>query len=295
MKLFSAFAVFLFALVSQASSETKTFYFDGTQDSVQLSLQAEETHTEYRYEQRRTICYRTEVFYETVCTGHPRPSCYTRPVTRTVAYACIQTIRIPYQVKDYDVEASVDLEIAALPGVLPGETFKVTLDGDRLSLTAMSSGRRNFVLLKKEEIASSISGSMKFLTASFRASVMDARPVLAALSISEIGIRNPVLNFNFGPIADREMLGFQLTVKKSPVVGGHTVLFDRELSATDISLMTEGGNTRAEVNVERLGVELINGRYSLTAKVFFKLQDSLLNRSQFERTEASRTLLFKVR
>ncbi len=295
MKYLSAIAVLLLCLASHASTDTKTFFFDGTQESVQLSLRAEETHTEYRYEQRRTICYRTEVFYETVCTGHPRPSCYTRPVTRTVAYSCIQTVRIPYQVKDYDVDASVELEASALPGVQAGETFKVTLDGDRLSLTALSSGRRNFVLLKKEEIASSTSGGMKFLTASYRAVVMDAQPVLAALSMNGIGIRNPVLNFDLGPIADREMIGFKLLVKKSPVIGGQTVLFDRELGSEEVSLVSEGLRTRAEVNVERLGIELRNGRYSLTAKAFFKLQGSLLNPSQFEATESSRTLLFKVR
>jgi hypothetical protein len=295
MKLLFIFALLLLSLASHASLESKTFYFDGTQGPVQFSLQAEETHTEYRYEQRRTICYRTEVFYETVCTGHPRPSCYARPVTRTVAYSCIQTVRIPYEVKDYDVDASVELEVAALPGVQLGESFKVTLDGDRLSVTAMSSGRRNFVLLKKEEITSSTNGSMKFLTASYRASVMDAWPVLAALSIAEIGIRNPILSFNLGPIADLEMIGLHLHVKKSPVIGGHTVLFDRELAENEISLTADGDSTLAEVNVERLGLELRNGRYSLTAKAFFKLQDSLLNRSQFKTTEASRTLLFKDR
>jgi hypothetical protein len=295
MKLLTAVAALVLSLATLASSDTKTFYFDGTQESIQLSLRAEETHIEYRYEQRRTICYRTEVYYDTVCTGHPRPSCYPRPVTRTIAYSCIQTVRVPYEVKDYDVEAIVDLAVEALPGTPPGETFSVTLDEDRLSISALSLGRKNMVILKKEEISSSTAGTVKFFRGAFAASVREAGPVLAALSITDIGMRNPVLSFSLGPVAVPELIGFRLTVKKAPVLGTDTVLLDRDLADREITLAPDGAGSLAEVDVERLGVELRNGRYSLTAKTYFKDADALLNRGQFAATSAARTLLFKVR
>ena len=67
-----------------SSGETKTFTYDGAQNSVELLLRGEKTHTEYRYETRTTVCYRTEIVgYRTVCTGsgpgYPGPRSGPRP------------------------------------------------------------------------------------------------------------------------------------------------------------------------------------------------------------------------
>ena len=91
-----------------SSGETKTFTYDGTQNSIELLLKGDKTHTEYRYENRNTICYRTEIVgYRTVCSGGgypgpgprpgPRPpqNCYSQPIYRNVSYPCVETVRIP--------------------------------------------------------------------------------------------------------------------------------------------------------------------------------------------------------
>jgi hypothetical protein len=297
MKMMTAILMLIMSLGAFASSETRTFFFDGSQDSVRMSLRAEKTHTEYRYEQIRTICYRQEVFYTTHCTQGPNGnrSCTTIPHYRTISYPCIETIRIPYEVKDYDVEANVNLNVVALPEATHGETFKVTLNGDYLSLSAISSGSKYFVILNKQQMSSNMNGSVKFIDASYQASFVEAAPVVAALDMSNISLKNSVLSFKMGPIAVRELIGFHLNVKKAPLLGSDTVLFDRELNAGEIELSTNTETSALNVNIQRLGVELTSGRYNLTGKVFFKHEGSILNASQFERTESSRSLIYKIR
>lgn len=294
------------------SGESKTFIFDGSRTSEELILRGTETHTEYRYENYQTTCTRTVTDYQTVCSSIPRTicrntpqgqvcsthyvrECHQRPVYRTVYYPCTQTRTIPYEVKDYDVEANVNINVAALPGAAHGETFKVTLNGDRLSLTATSTGSKYFVMLNKQEISSSISGSVKFIDASYSAGFVEAAPVVKALSLTNISLKNSVLSFKMGPVAARELIGFHLQVKDAPVLGSDTTIFDRELNASEIQLSAQGEASAADVNIQKLGIQLSSGRYAITAKAFFKHAGTLLNASQFEATEASRTLIYKIR
>ncbi len=293
MKNILALLMLVFSLYSVASSETKTFFYDGTQDSVNLSLRSEETHTEYRYEQRNTICYRQDVFYRTVCYNTPTGRvCNTVPEYRTISYPCTQTVRIPYQVKDYDVDANVVLNVSSIPGIPAGETFKVTLDGDDLSILALGS-KRFFVVLNKRDISSRTQGSMKFIDANFYVSLVEAAPILRALQVNNISFKDNSVFFKTGATTDS--VGFYLNVTKSPILGSDTVLFDRELSSSEIDLRAQGVGSEASINFQKLGVELGSGRFKITAKVFFKHQGTILNASQFERSEVSQTLLYKIR
>lgn len=294
MKMLTALVMLVLSMSVFASSETKTFFYDGSQDSIDMILRAEKTHTEYRYEQRRTICYRQDVFYTTHCTSGPNGQrhCRTVPHYRTVSYPCIETVRVGYEVKDYDVEANVSLDVAK-QGLPAGETFRVTLDGDSISLSAVGS-KKFFVLLKKQNVQSQMTGSVKLIDATYSAELVEAAPILNALSLTNISVKDSVLSFKMGPVAVRDLIGFHLLVKKAPVLGSDTVLFDRELASNEIQLNAQGAGSVADVNIQRLGVELKSGRHTLTATAFFKHTGSILNASQFEATEASRTLILKL-
>lgn len=296
MKMLTVALMLVMSISTFASSETKTFFFDGTQDSVQMSLQAEETHTEYRYEQIRTTCRRQVVHYRTTC--HPTPHgnvCQTIPYYRTVYYPCIQTIRVPYEVKDFDVEASVDLKVKGVENMPAGESFKVTLNGANISVAASSGSKNFFIMLTKQAVSSSINGSVKFVTASYEAELVPAAAVVKALEMTNIAIKDSVLSFKMGPVAAPELIGYHLTVKKAPIFGSDTVLFDRELASSEIVLNSAERSSVGKVDIHKLGVALSSGRHTLTAKAFFKHAGTILNASQFEATEASRTLIYKVR
>lgn len=294
MKMLSALVMLVLSMSVFASSQSKTFFYDGSQDSIEMVLNAEKTHIEYRYEQRQTICYRQDVFYTTSCHSGPNGQrvCQTIPHYRTVSYPCIQTVQVAYEVKDYDVQANVNLDVArqAIPA---GETFKVTLDGDQISLSAIGS-KKFFIILNKQNVQSTMTGSVKLIDAAFSASLVEAAPVVKALEMTNISIKDSILSFKMGPVAVRDLIGFNLLVKKAPVLGSDTVLFDRELASSEIQLNAQGEGSAADVNIQKLGVQLTSGRHTLTATAFFKHAGSILNASQFEKTEASRTLIYKL-
>jgi hypothetical protein len=293
-----------------SSGETKTFTYDGAQNSVELLLRGEKTHTEYRYETRTTVCYRTEIVgYRTVCTGSgpgypgprpgPRPTpgrtCYQQPVYRQVGYPCSQTVQIPYEVKDFDVDARVIIDVTNLTGVsTPGEKFVVTLHGDNLSIQTVGS-KKFFLMLAKESNRATMNGSVKFIDGLYAVELIEAAPVLKALTMTNISIENSVLSFGLGPVSSRANIGFALTVLKKRI-GSDTVLFDRELDSSEVVINASTAGASADVNVTNLGVALNDGKYGLTAKAFFKANGTLMNKSQFgDSIETSRTLLYTIR
>jgi hypothetical protein len=316
MKLLTGLFALMLSMSSFANSgETKTFVYDGSQNSIELILRGEKTHTEYLIEERRTTCFRTEIVgYRTICTGgypgpypHPGPyprgpypgpgrSCWQEPVYRQVAYPCIETVRVPYQVKDFDVEARVIVDVTKLSNEMtPGETFRVTLNGDLLTLNVIGS-KKFFIVSKKQNVRTSVSGSFKFMDALYAVELVEAAPVLNALKMTKISIENSVLKFDLGPVASRAHLGFSLNIAKKKTLGSDTVIFDRELMASEVEIAANGERSEVGVNVDQLGVKLSGGKFSLTAKAFFKPAGRLLNSSQFgDVLEVSRTLIYTLR
>jgi hypothetical protein len=307
MKMLVGLLSFALSFAAIASSgETKTFTYDGTQNSIELILKGEKTHTEYRYENRNTICYRTEIVgYRTVCSGGgptgprpgPRPpqNCYRQPIYRNVAYPCVETVRIPYEVKDFDVDARVILDVTNLTGVATsGEKFVVTLQGDDLSVQTVGS-KKFFLMLKKQSVRANMNGSVKFIDGLYAVEMIEASPVLKALKMTNISIKDSVLSFGLGPVENRANVAFSLNILKKKI-GSDTVLFDRELDSSEVAISANSAGSAADVNVEKLGVNLDGGKYSLTAKAFFKADGVLMNQSQFsDELETSRTLIYKIR
>ena len=294
MKMLMSVLMMVFAFTAFAT-DTQTFVYDGSQDSVELRLSSEKTHTEYRYEQRPSICYRTVVHYRTVCQNTPQGRfCQTVPYYQQIPYSCMQTISIPYEVKDYDVEATVSLSVASLPEFASRETFRATLRGDTLVVTAEGS-KKYLILETAKNVRSQMTGSVKYIQATHAVELVEAAPVVNALSITNISLQKNILNFKMGPVARPELIGFSLEVLKNPVVGGSTELFSRELSADEVSLAAQGSGTSATVDIQALGVKMGSGRHTLTARAFFKRAGKVLNASQFQALEAGRTLIYKNR
>jgi hypothetical protein len=290
-----------------SSGETRTFVYDGSVNSVELLLRGEKTHTEYRYEQHRTICYRTITEYRTVCSGGgyttdrngrtiPLPRhCYQQPWTRTVSYPCTRTVSIPYEVKDYDVEARVLLDVTNLSEIVtPGEKFKVSLHGDTLSLD-IDGSKKFFAMLKKQNVRSNMNGSVKFLDGLYAVELIEAAPVLSALSMTNISIKDNILNVVMGPITANEHLGFSLYVEERRFLRSDIVIFDRELSLSEYAYTTAENSSELSINMNTIGANVSGGKFGITAKAFFKAEGTLLNKNEFPELEASRTLIFTNR
>jgi hypothetical protein len=310
MKLFFGLMSLVMSFASVASSgETKTFFYDGSRPSVELILRGEKTHTEYRYETRPGTCFRTEIVgYRTICTGGPGPgprpgprpypgggNCWREPIYRQVAYSCPQTVQIPYEVKDYDVEARLIIDVTKMSDVAANETFTATLNGDDLSITVKGS-KKFLVVQKRRDIRSNMNGSVKFIDGLLAVDMIEAAPVLNTLKMSKIAFKNDTLNYNLGPIAGRASFGYSLKAVKNRRVGSDIVLFDRELNPSEIDLGASSDATVASINVDKLGIEMNDAKVTFTAKAFFKTEGALLNQAQFaEELETTRSLVVNNR
>ncbi|WPU66274.1 hypothetical protein [Peredibacter starrii] len=293
------------------TSDSKTFVYDGSQNSIEVILRTEKTHTEYRYEDYTDTCSRTEMAgYRTVCTGggsmtqcHPGPHgpicrtipgprhCYQEPMYRTVYYPCTRTRRIDFQVKDYDVEARVIVDVTKVsPEATPGETINVRLTGETLSYTATGS-KKFFIVKKKQDERSFMNGSVKMIDGLLAVELVEAAPVLKAVKMSDIALNGSELNFTVGQAETRANIGFSLKVEHKKLFGSDTVLFDRELAQGEVAV----NDTKASVDINKLGVDLESGKYELTAKTFVKVGGQFMNSDQFESLSASKTLVYKIR
>src|SRR5690606_26074845 len=131
--------------------------------------------------------------------GPGRGNCYSTPVYRQVAYSCTQTVRTPYQVKDYDVDARVIIDVTKVsPEATPGEVFKVTLNCDSLSFH-VSCSKKFYVVKKLQDVRSNMRGNIKMIDAVLAAELVEVAPVLKALEVSNITMRDSVLSFKTGP------------------------------------------------------------------------------------------------
>lgn len=319
-------AVLLFISIADyswsAAKDEKTFLYDGSRDSVELILKTEKYHTEYRVEEVPATCTRKEVAgYRSVCTGsnypggyypgpyHPAPhfpgrrhypvpytrTCYTEPYYRYVPYACTDTSRLPYQVKDFDVETRAIVDVTNLSQVAnPNEKFEVSVVGDEPAFRVVGS-KKFFVIKKKQDIRSTMVGSVKMIDALYVAELVEAAPILSALKMTNIAIVDSALKFKLGTVADTKNLSFKLTIVKERFLGSDKTILERELLASEVDVQNLGGESEASVDLNKLGVKLEDGKFSITAKVSPKFDGSLMNLSQFSDLDASRTLIYKVR
>jgi len=297
------FGLLIFSLslvVFADNGETRRFLYDGSQSTFEMLLRGEETHTEYRNEQRNTTCYRTVIVgHSTVC--HPLPpgpgrrpvpgprNCQVIPIYRQVGYPCVETVSVPYEVKDFDVEAKVVVDIKKLkPEIQSVEDIKVSLNGVKVTLD-FNGSKKFFAILKDRKTKTDLRGSVKFVESVYQIELLETAPVLGALDVKNISVEDSKLNFNLGKETLGTALGFALNVTKRPIFGRNTVLIDRELAPAEYSIKGDS----VTFDLATIGVEVRGGRFGVTPKVFFKYADKVLNKQQFEELEASNTLILK--
>jgi hypothetical protein len=142
---------------------------------------------------------------------------------------------------------------------------------------------------------SSMNGSVKMIDSLLSAELVESSPVLKALNLANISIENGILSFDMGPVENNANIGFALKITKKKLLGSDPVLLDRDLLNSEIEVKATSSGSEADINVNKLGVELSDGKFSLTAKAFAKFNGNLMNTAQFNELSSSRTLIYKVR
>ena len=320
MKLLIGLMSVMFSVGAFADAgESRHFNISDSTTYIDTILRGEKTHTEYENRQVRTTCTRQEVEYRTVCTsaprhpypgphypghGYPGPGpryphgggtvCQTVPHYRTVIYPCTKTETVSYEVKDYDVEARVSINVTNASAFKDVRgTLSAHLSGDNLYLKA--SGSKNyFVMLKNRNTKSRITNGVKFLDVNFEVELVKAAPALSNLSLSNLKVEENgnALGFNVGT-NDLNDFAIELKIVRNKLIGSDNVVIDRELANHEVEIT--GSNNRARIDFSRINVELRGGKFDITAAIAYKGKGVLLNDLDFPNLKASRSLTFKAR
>lgn len=327
MKAFLGLAVLSLSLSTFANTrDSKTIVYDGSQSYFEISLQTEKTHTEYRMEEVPSTCYEQQISgYTTSCIGgnyrpyppgypgnfpggyydpryrYPQPgpyfgrSCVQTPIYRSVPYSCMKTVRTSYQVKDYDVDARVTIDVSKVSELAANEKINVVLSGELLTVSVEGS-KKFFIVQNDRALNSQMEGGVKYMDAAYKLEMVEAAPVLDAIKMSKIKIDKGLLKFDLGPVADLNDLAVNLNIEKRKT-GADAVLLNRDLTASELKLTSTRSGTDVEVDVAALGVTLQGGKFDITSKVSFKPRGTLLNRAEFpeKALSTSRTLIYTKR
>ncbi len=266
--------------------DSKIFSFNGSKPQDDFVLNAEKTHTEYRTEVINKTCYRDEFIgyvrqcetrYETrchivrecqivngnrqcwdrqVCEQYPQTYCYDVPQYRTVAYACQETISVPYSVKDYDVQATVKVIYGALPaGLSANEGFKVELLGDQVSLTARNA-KSNLLIFADVQSHENLAGTLKTMDVTYTLRFMSLADVAGPLSAEPTNFiltNNENLTWDTKALARPDLFSVHLEIKKSKTFGDKVVV-DQLLPATAFDMTTLGSTTRFATTLTEAGL-----------------------------------------
>jgi hypothetical protein len=164
----------------------------------------------------------------------PRPPvCYDEPIYREVAYSCMKTISVPYEVVDHESTANVQIKLSAAPQSKPqtgncGINF--ALQGDNFQ--ASNSCR--------EYLAVGIVGRQQngsVTNYSYFINLFDAERIFAPLAggLTDLHVEGSTLLVRTGDIRANQNFALKLYVERKRFLKSDVVLINRVLKAEEFS------------------------------------------------------------
>ncbi len=316
-----------FAIGAQA----KQIVVDGQQSQYREFLNGEVSHTEYRTEYRETTCsrevhdgYEQRCYYEgggrqcrTVgggqscgitpehgyqCTDLPgRTECYDTPGRqvcnsypryRTEYYTCTKPVSVPYQVKDYDVENDVTVNVernSRLRNLQEVLDLSLSTNGS-FTVTAVRTSGRALLSATQDVREVSFNGRVKRFITTVNIKLIDRYAAVGPFTapISEISGDINELQITTGQITDLSLLRIELMARKNRLIGDDPVVIQKVLTLDDMTLVNNGnGTTTIRINFNKLGgPDKLNGK---RAKVDISIQallplENIINRGDMPET-----------
>ncbi len=274
------------SFVTFAQSDSQTFVFDGSDLSKSVSLSDSVYRTEYRNEQRATVCYRNVIVrHDRVCrsvqTGTVcstvngqrvcRPTytqqCHSTPVYVRQAYTCYQTVTVAYQVLDHYINANVRLNFSEVPaGVIAQERITLNLNDDRLTSRVNSSGNVALLYTKKE--TSRMEGRNVIKDVTFNVQVVDLQKALLPIKakIELVSASSDELVLEAGEIPADLSYTYSLELKKK-----NNALYDGMVPNNAIEIEALNGRSIIKIKLDKIRLALANGKYKAKFSIALSL------------------------
>jgi hypothetical protein len=199
------------------------------------------------------------------CTPYQYQVCRDVPVYRQVAYACTQTIQVPYQVFDHTVDANVKINLANLPqGAIANEKFTVAIQKDDVVISVISS--KNVLIYVDKTQNVSVNGATKVIDANVQikfADLLSLRNTMTA--ISQIKIENNNLSFSLGRASNLQFKT-KLEIVQKKLFKDKT-LINRELAPFEVNTYNNNGQQFFSIDLARLGLTLKEKKHKIALEV----------------------------
>lgn len=196
----------------------------------------------------------------------PRPPvCYDEPIYREVAYSCMKTISVPYEVVDHESTANVEVKLSAAPQSKPqtgncGINF--ALQGDNFQ--AINSCRD---YLAVGIIGRQQNGSVT--SYSYFINLFDAERIFAPLAggLTDLHVDGSTLFVKTGDLRANPNFALKLYVERKRFLKSDVVLINRVLKAEEFSY--QPGDART--GVVRIDLEKVLGGFEAGKKHVIKV------------------------
>lgn len=318
------------ALLLSFSAQAKQIVIDGQVLKYKEVVAGSVSHTEYRTEYRDTTCsrevpdgYEERCYWESgsrecetvgggeqcgtdangqpmckpnpsheVCSETPgREVCNSEPRYRTEYYTCTQSVSVPYQVKDYDVENTITVVVEKNSKLPKGvrEVIDLVQSQQSLVLNAVKTSGKVLISATQQTREVSFNGSLKRFETAVSMKLIDRQAAIGPFigPISELTGDINELQLTTGLITDLSVLKIEIIAKKNRLIGSDPVVIQKVLTLEDMTLVNSGSQTTIKINFNKLGApEHLRGK---SAKIDVVIQallplENIINRQDMPQT-----------
>jgi len=297
------------------TSDSKTYWFDGSSDSAFLKLDTEKTRTEYRTVQVPATCYRTT--YRRQCHQQPRQCrqvCRTnrqgqsvcrqqcspvRQVCRNVPvrtpYRCYRSEQRAYQVHDYyvDTNATLNFDMDQVSNT-PAEELKVKVTGDRVKLKVKNSSANYAILLTGTDRNTVRNGGVKNIDIRYNLKLVPTKIINETIDHKGplATLKNGILTFELGRDFNHRDFNQHLKVYRTRRLATDKKLFDRNLTKNDMQFTRTRNATQISINLGSLGIN-VPKKVKVVLDTTYNLRGASVLNTKDVKTKVSRIYKFK--
>jgi hypothetical protein len=196
----------------------------------------------------------------------PRPPvCYDEPIYQEVAYSCLKTISVPYEVVDHESTANVNVKLGAAPQSKPqtgncGITFSMNGDNFQANNSCLD-------YLALAQVGKKDNGRIKDL--SYTIALLDAEKVFSPLAggLTNMHLDGDVLVIRTGELRANSNFSLKLYVERKRILKKNDVLINRVLKSSDFTYQPIDSRT----GYVRMDLSRLTGNFDNSKKHIIKV------------------------
>ncbi len=221
------------------------------------------------------------------CSTEPsRHVCRNVPQYRDEDYACTRTVKVPYQVKEYDVTHEVLINVARHPNLssATAEVINFAVNGATLNMSSVSSSGRFLIsaIPKTSEIVNS--GALKKFQSVVEVKLIDKASALSIYKTPASELSGDIrgVQMSVGPILDPRLVRVELVLKQNKLFKDKTII-ERALVDGEFTITNNLDTGLIQIDFAKLNVmDQIQGK-KVTIEVKVQTQfdlNSVINREE---------------